>query len=126
MRAISGEIETLSSTRQSGTVIMYFARDFVNNADLKNIDNIITGKMLNVRKVYESGEDPDRDFIHDHPPAILVNILDCRTGDRTTGGFGWERMWVTCAPHHSSLEISWRTEGKDLQILKIGFLFVGL
>ena len=126
MRAISGEIETLKNTRRSGTVIMYFARDFVNNADLKNIDNIKTGKMLNVRKVYESGEDPDRDFVHDHPPAILMNVIDWRTEDRTTGSSERERMWVTCAPHHSSLEISWRTEGKDLQILKIGFRFVGL
>jgi len=122
MRVISGDFETISTTQQSGKVVIHYQNDLVNHIDLYN-ESVVNGRMGDVRMADDSGDTTPRNFRG--TPTWLVNILDYKTEDKTTGGYEWETIRVRGRAYRDRLEVEWVTAGSNLKILKIGFFVAG-
>jgi len=122
MRAISGNFSLSGATRYGGALTIPFcAPPGAGSTVGTTTGDVIMG---DVAWAFEGDDATDRDFRG--APACIVNILDTQKEDKTTGGYEWERKYVTGITYPDRLEISWGIEGSNVRILKIGFLVMGL
>lgn len=110
MRALSGYFSIKDYARQNGTVKIPFDAPQAAGSDMGN------ARMITLNRVYEEGDEVDRRFRIDKPPACIATI------SQSIGITDEMHLNAVCS--HKALTIRWNTEkGK---IMGIDFLVVGL